>query len=376
MSRRLGLVIGAVLVAVCAFVPTAEASSGTDDSASPVGGVRASESVVPQDLDVEAQQKMEQFLNTWSTRAGDALAGVWIDNDGPRRVAVVQLVAGSRVSGLAAAAESAAFPVLVTEAPTSQAAALEKLTDVADVLEGNPDVDGVYLDVRRQQVVVSSRRPVSLPGSSERDSIAVVNRVESEPMSDTYRGGVNMSSCTVAFAVGNSQPSKGVLTAGHCGSSQSYSTSPTSSASYSAPYRLESRTASTDYQWHTTSSHTPTNTFFGPSAAVTVTRVGTGNGVQGSYLCHRGKTTGYSCGYVQTTTYRPTWAGACPSTCNANWVYVAGGNLRNAAGDSGGPWFSTSGSSGYAYGVHKGGASTTGVYMPIGRISGLGLSLL
>lgn len=364
------------MISASALMLPAQASPGPSALASTAVAVPPSEAVIPETFDADAQRAMEVFLQTWSERAGDALSGVWIDNDGSRRVAVIQLVAGTQVPGLAAAVEAAAFPVLVKDAATSQQSALQKLDAVADALEDDPVVDGVYLDARRQQLVVSSRRAVVLPANTERASIPVVNVVQAEPMSDTYRGGVNLLDCTVAFSVRNSQPTKGVLTAGHCGNSQSYSTSPTTSPAYSAPYRTESRTASTDYQWNTASSHTPTNTFFGPSAAVTVTRVGTGNGVQGSYLCHRGKTTGYSCGYVQSNIYRPTWRGACATTCNANWVYVAGGNVRNANGDSGGPWFTTSGSSGYAYGVHKGGGSATGVYMPIGRISGLGLALL
>jgi hypothetical protein len=38
----------------------------------------------------------------------------------------------------------------------------------------------------------------------------------------------------------------------------------------------------------------------------------------GDQVCHRGTTTGYSCGYVQLTNYTPTYAGACGTVaCSA-----------------------------------------------------------
>ena len=60
-----------------------------------------------------------------------------------------------------------------------------------------------------------------------------------------------------------------------------------------------------------------------------------------STACHRGKTTGYSCGSIETKTDQPSGAGCpiSPTACAATWIIVEGDNLACSGGDSGGPWF-------------------------------------
>ena len=61
----------------------------------------------------------------------------------------------------------------------------------------------------------------------------------------------------------------------------------------------------------------------------------------GDYVCHYGKRTGYSCGWVQTIHFDPGdqcgFHGNDP--CAATWVQAAGSNLACSPGDSGGPTF-------------------------------------
>jgi hypothetical protein len=77
--------------------------------------------------------------------------------------------------------------------------------------------------------------------------------------------------------------------------------------------------------------------------------------VVGGFVCHRGKTTGYSCGTIVSKTFQPTWANACFGvTCASVWIRVQGANLKCYPGDSGGPWFLNN----TAYGIYKGQSSS------------------
>lgn len=94
--------------------------------------------------------------------------------------------------------------------------------------------------------------------------------------------------------------------------------------------------------------------------------------VAGNRLCHFGQTTGYSCGNVNSIT-AGVGGGNGPGCsarlknanayCAANNVKVIGPELKAGSGDSGGPWFDTSGK---AYGIHSaGGQNGLAIFSPI-----------
>ena len=104
-------------------------------------------------------------------------------------------------------------------------------------------------------------------------------------------------------------------------------------------------------QFRTFASHTAKREFYGPSTSTRVAHTGSKAALKGSYLCHRGKKTGYSCGTVSSSTCTPTYSGACGSVaCGPYFVYVKGSTLRQDHGDSGGPWVGGN----LTYGIHKG----------------------
>lgn len=169
------------------------------------------------------------------------------------------------------------------------------------------------------------------------------------------KGGLRMTSCTTAFTVINSNTlNKSVATAAHCADSfQQYQTwEPSDGIQYTMNFRGEVHDANADIAWYGTPAHTVRPRFYG---GITVgdgsLQTGWGVAAVGSHLCHQGKTTGYSCGDVTSISFQPTYAGACPGTCNSSFVRVFGSNLKNLPGDSGGPWFRDT----TIYGVHKGG---------------------
>jgi hypothetical protein len=78
----------------------------------------------------------------------------------------------------------------------------------------------------------------------------------------------------------------------------------------------------------------------------------------GSHVCHNGIATGFSCGDVDSVEYVPSYASACPGTCNPVFIYVNDAYIDCAGGDSGGPFWapgSADPNASYMRGVHKGG---------------------
>ena len=94
------------------------------------------------------------------------------------------------------------------------------------------------------------------------------------------------------------------------------------------------------------------------------------------YVCHRGKSSGSSCGTVDKIHYRPTHSKACRvssggdyTACHNVFVRVHGPDLQACKGDSGGPWYMGN----KAYGIHKASSSEnnctrTGVYAAFSAI--------
>lgn len=171
-------------------------------------------------------------------------------------------------------------------------------------------------------------------------------------------GGLSISTCTTGFTVVNSGGTRGVSTAGHCGNSQTLS-------GIALTFRGESYSGSYDVQWHNATGNTYPNTIKVSSStrAITGTRSRTSQTV-GSQVCKQGKTTGYTCGTINTISYCA--SGAC------TWVYVAGnGTNLSEGGDSGGPWFSGN----TAYGSHTYGIGNDSAYMPVNYFSGASISV-
>jgi streptogrisin C len=114
------------------------------------------------------------------------------------------------------------------------------------------------------------------------------------------------------------------------------------------------RHADQDVELHT-SGYVESAEFYADTTASA--RILTGKRLQsstaaGNQVCHRGEATGYSCGLVALTNFKPTYANACGAvTCDSVWVKV-NGDAQTACfqGDSGGPVFASQ----TAFGLLKG----------------------
>lgn len=191
------------------------------------------------------------------------------------------------------------------------------------------------------------------------DSVDVVKFLElSRDVADIF-GGKALTTCTSGFSVKNSSGTKGVTTAGHCNNSQSFS-------GKNLPFMSGTTGGVYDIQWHK-GDHEFTvrnliwdgtyNRFiyslkFRASQAV------------GEWVCKYGKTTGYACGTIATT--------------SQDGVNIRVDNMTLQGGDSGGPWFWNN----TAYGTTisactLGNGTPCAIYGPVDHIYNiLGLTIL
>lgn len=218
---------------------------------------------------------------------------------------------------------------------------------------GAVDVRANRAEVHVQRGRAAAARAVLVAGE------AAVIEVDQLPQEEiAMYGGLPISTCTTGFTVRNSAGTRGVSTAGHCGNSQTLS-------GYALTFRGESYSGSYDIQWHNASGHTYPNTIKVSTStrSITGTRARSSQTV-GSQVCKQGKTTGYTCGTISTTSYCA--SGAC------TWVRVAGnGTNLSEGGDSGGPWFSGN----TAYGSHTYGIGNDSAYMPVDYFSGISVTI-
>ncbi|MDR2896327.1 MAG: S1 family peptidase [Propionibacteriaceae bacterium] len=188
----------------------------------------------------------------------------------------------------------------------------------------------------------------------------------------TVNGGVALSNCTAAFPGSYNlagRDYRGFFTAAHCGTQLSYFYGVAASgAGRSAAYRAMTYNANADIAFHSvTGGDIGGSRFYGSSASVT-TGMGPGaSAAPGATVCKRGRDSGYSCGKVESTMYRPTYPDACKGlACNASFVKVLVGGT---SGDSGGPvWTGVN----LPVGIIKGGddSGSATIYSKIGFIPG------
>ncbi|HYW09048.1 MAG TPA: S1 family peptidase [Longimicrobium sp.] len=401
---------GRYLVAAVALLVTACGDAPT----TPAGGSQPAASPARATLQESLEQDARSYAAEYNVSIGEAVrrlrvqeqqgetvarlreanpgrfAGLWLEHQPEFRL-VVRL-AGNAPAGPEFRSVAAGSPTpvaFVTGAATTEAQVLDRIQKSGPrfraVFQG---LAGTDHDVRNGDIVLSVHEK-GASGQSVRARSAALTRQVGHPVRvqllDTplrrqdVRGGANLSTCTSGFVVANSAGTRGVTTASHCGNTQSYFEF--SGTSYAMTFVAERDDADEDVQWHTTA-QAEVPQFY--ADLTTSARVLTGRRLRsstavGNTACHRGKTTGYSCGAVSSTTYQPTYS-CGGTTCSATYISVTGANLACAGGDSGGPWFNGQ----TAFGLHVAGSSSgtapgqcaLAVYMSTDLLANLGVSLV
>ena len=184
----------------------------------------------------------------------------------------------------------------------------------------------------------------SRPRLSDRVAVVEVDEHSSE-VTDIYAGleldlSARVSPCTSGFTVEDTDGTEGILTAKHCAPNLS-----TDTISYNGTdlsIQAGSYGGSRDVLWATVSGFTARNLMYdGTNNRYVYSTESRSEITDNEYICKYGVTSGYDCGYVETTTHDRSTA-ACTGGCtwSATWVVVerTGVDLADV-GDSGGPWF-------------------------------------
>ncbi len=305
----------------------------------------------------------------------ERFAGLWLEHEPEFRVVVrmTDLAAAPRVRALAGKGVLADLlevrPAVHSLAglEAAQAAAHHLAGQLGVTVESQIDVYGnrVELYAVEADLLQASlaQRGLRLP---EGVAVVAVERLSS-PDQVTLLGGRPLSTCTGAFTVRSSAGQHGLLTAAHCGNAQSFS-------GVSLPFRAEDQSGNQDVQWHSATCGMPVADDFDSGIGIRdVTGIQTrANQAIGSYVCKHGMTTGYTCGYIESKTYAPSYVSSAAST----FVRVDGRTVNlSSPGDSGGPWFVET----LAYGTHSGEPGSDGndsIYMPVEYISSLFVTVL
>jgi streptogrisin C len=229
-----------------------------------------------------------------------------------------------------------------------------------------PDLQGVGTDERTGEiaVIVKASGSAAEKALGQQKDLAKllghpvrVKTVEQGFSDADVRGGSKVTAssgsyCTSGFTVKNSSGVTAMTTAAHCEGMNTYHNP--NGTTIGLTFVSEVKDADQDVEIHT-SGYVERPEFYADSA--TSARVLTGRRLRsstgaGDQVCHRGTTTGYSCGYVQLTNYTPTYANACGTvSCSPVWVLVDGdADTACYSGDSGGPVFASQ----TAFGLLKG----------------------
>ena len=224
----------------------------------------------------------------------------------------------------------------------------------------------IYVAERARLNEAIQRGNVSLSESVELVTVSAMGRLEA----DIY-GGLSLSDCTSGFAVKDSVGTRGITTAAHCDDDLSYD-------GEDLEFEDEEYGTSYDIQWHTAPDFDVTNKAQtkrnGATRRITGT-IGRGSQSVGEHVCKYGRSSYYTCGYIDSKDYEST---RIPNS-TATFIRVdntAGYDDLSSGGDSGGPWFHLNN----AYGTHVGqptGDTGDAFYMAVSFISpGLGVTVL
>ena len=236
-----------------------------------------------------------------------------------------------------------------------------------------PTVQGVGIDEKNGKIIVSILKEDAGKKNIKDDLNKLLGhpvdiQVQDNPTTDSnLRGGAEITSttsyCTTGFVVKDSSGKTGIATAAHCEGMKTYTDYNGSNISLSLIPNTELQNYRQDVEIHTGST-SGVPQFYGSSTSsptIVTGRISRASTYQDMPVCHRGMTTGYSCGVVSQTNYKPTYTNACNGqTCDSTWVTVKPGTSNNLAcypGDSGGSVFKSQQAVGLLKGTSASGKS-------------------
>ncbi|HEX6083745.1 MAG TPA: PKD domain-containing protein, partial [Thermoanaerobaculia bacterium] len=318
---------------------------------------------------LQLQREIGDLDAALSTEESATYAGLWIDDERGYRV-VVRFTDPAAEARLRARIAGGALRDLVDVRPARWS--LVELQQRRNDARGHARAAKVRtnsdINVRENRVELYVLDPAKLNAAKARipDGV-VIQRVSRLADGEALTGGRRISTCTSGFTVQAPNGELGVATAGHCDNTQYYQ-------GILLPFRRERNDNDHDVQWHSGCDLMQvTNQFESGFGLRSV--VGTrhrNNQAEGTYVCKYGRTTGRTCGWIESRNYD---LDLFPNPFDGNFIRVDGrGTNLSEPGDSGGPWFVEN----VAYGIHHGypADDQDSIYMAINYISGIGVSVL
>ncbi|MEM9598674.1 MAG: trypsin-like serine protease [Acidobacteriota bacterium] len=376
----------ALCLAIIFMLVTAGAASGqTLSTAGPSPALLEDASEYAQRFGVDLDEAVRRIqlqtevgdLETWIAKEEEStFAGLFIQHEPEFRV-VVRFTEGAGEARLAKHLVGGPLAELVDLQPAQRSLAdLEADLAAAGHLARQLGIPHeTDLNVRENRIEVTVREARSLDSALRTTGMRLpegtfVREGSLATPDANVRGGLSMSTCTSGFTVRHNYSGQlGVATAAHCGNTQRI-------GGIVQPFRFEDQSGNQDVQWHSAACGCNVTNQFDSGIgmrAVTGTRTRNSQAI-GSWVCKNGRTTGRTCGDIDSRWIRPSYVNSASSTFIR--VDGNGGNLSDP-GDSGGPWFVEN----LAYGIHSGGYDTgsnagDSIYMAINYISSLAVSVL
>lgn len=394
--NKFGMRAGTLSIAACAAltaivgVPSANASPPPTDTSAPTTAVQRDIDAYAQAYGVSAQEALRRLQIQEAAGVLNArliedevatFAGLYIEHTPQLRVVARFTRDAERTLAhhvgkgtLASVAQAQSAEVPLAQLVAEQAAAYESVrasgipvSGSINLKDNRAEIHVESKDYSRASDVVAAADPAGL--AAERVKVVTVAQLPQDE-ANIY-GGLEIvgggAVSTTGFTVRRDSDGKmGVTAAGHAPNS---GTVRTTSGNVATTFEAERAPSGPyDIQWHSAAGHNFTNSVQdntnGATRPITSTRLRANQAV-GSSVCKYGRTTGYTCGTIDTT-----------SLCNngsCTYVRVSGGSVNlSEGGDSGGPWFFGN----TAYGTHCIGMGNDAGYMPVDYINqGLGVSV-
>jgi hypothetical protein len=331
-------------------VQTAEQALAADAASSARdNNIAAEEAARRMRVRLDADERLAQIRAGLSAR----YAGGYIVHS-PKYGMVMRLTGADAVAPQTLSLPSGEFEVrFETGAAATLDTLVRTITEKLPALKSAlPTLQGAGVDERSGEIVlkvhaVGAAATAVLARDAELTAL-IGQPVRIEPVAapaqlTSIRGGTRLFDatgwCTGGF-VGQTSTSRVLLTAGHCNDPLTFEGND-GVTNYAMTYVSGIFDADQDVQYHRSTTGMLPEFWVNTSTKRTLTgrRLRSSTYV-GDELCHHGKATGYSCGLVTTTTFAPSFAGACGGqTCAPVWINLEGSSLRLNRGDSGGPVF-------------------------------------
>jgi len=354
----------ALVVPLLVAMGNTQSDAGTDDAFTRDARTYADDTGVTLEeakRRLRLQEEIGDLRKLLSLEEEETFGGLWTEHSPDYRVVAAFTASGSETLERYQKSAGLAEAIQVKSVDTSLSSLLATQV-AADLSSGKTSVSTESAVIVNDNVVEvytldeeEFRRALDNAGESLGPKVVVkeVSALSAPAHGSAIHGGEHILdpdnyACTTGFAVqevidydddGNPiHGETGITTAGHCHDSQSR-------GSLALTYEDGDVGGSVDVQWHTAGSdYTPDNVIsFGSlyHRSITSERHRSFQGA-GDWVCKYGLNTGQGCGWIVTTSFRPSWEGEDGEDYNWSntWVLVRNPSRSLAApGDSGGPWY-------------------------------------